>query len=354
MRLVSLDSAGRPIVSFPIFYDVPHHSLALETFVATSTEFSNLIEAFNRELFEGQLQYKVYVLPPEAGSFGQRLGVAVIAGGSFLSGAIFDSSIGEVSKGFIEGVVGHSLQDWGRELGQNTQRAIQDWIVSDEALEADAPVVEESFKDRMIASCALTSLSERFLEQPTASIRSTGIDPQDFPGSFLAKNGFYDACEVNPSIRGLGFDESPTFPIRREDFQRRVTPIRKEDEEDWKFEAVRLFVTSPNWDRADRQRGWKGRDTKGSYLFFQLMDQKFWKRFDNGEVNSQNIDEVVGQVAYKTLKGRKLNRIMLNVISYNDEHYSQELTEAELRTILEDFLKRPLFGGSGSLFEQGD
>jgi hypothetical protein len=350
MRIVSADRAGRPIISFPIFYDVPNHSLALDTFIATASEFSNLIEAFNRELFDGQLQYKVYVLPPEAGSFKQRLGVVVISGGTFLAGAIFGAPIGEVSKGFIEGVAGRSLHDWGVELGRDAQRAIQDWIASDETIDASEAIEDEGLKDRMIASCALTNLSERFLEQPTEKIRSLGIDPQDFPGSFSAKNGFYGACELNPLISGVGFDESPGFPIRREDFQRRVTPVRKEEEEDWKFESVRFFVTSPNWDREDRQRGWKGRDSRGGYVFFQLIDQEFWRRFDSGDLKSQNIDEVIGQIAYKVIKGRKLNRIMLNVISYNDEKYSEELSEAKLRSILEDFLQRPIGGGSESLF----
>ncbi|QBY01902.1 hypothetical protein E2K80_15175 [Rhodophyticola sp. CCM32] len=350
MRIQTIDGGGRPITVFPVFYDVPQNSLSLETFVATATDFSKLIESFNQEIFGGQIQYKIYVLPPEAGSFGQKLGVVVIAGVSAVVGAISSSVIGDFGKGFVEGVVGQPLEEWGEEVGSAVRYAIREWHESDgdqtQALEQDQRQMEQG----LIACGALTSLGQHFLTQTTEEFRSAGLDVNNFPSAFEAKSDFYKACELNPQISGVGFSDFPEFPIRREEFQRRVTPIKRDDDEDWKFENVKFFVTSPNWDQMDRQRGWKGRDARGGIAFFQIYDPGFWTRYDEGRVNSQNIDEVVGQIAYQMINGRQKGRIMLNVVSFNDTPYSPELSEIELRLRLEEHLNRPLVENEDELF----
>jgi len=287
MSVIDWDAAGRPIYSFPIFYDVPQSTLSLDTFIRTASEFNNLVEAFNQDLFEGQLQYKVYVLPPIPGSFGQRLGIVVIAGASFVFGAITSSTIGDFGKGIIEGIVERPLQEWGREIGTDFRETIEE-LWDDE--EPEAPFTVPIEEENRVACEAVIDLSTRFLSQTNDKLREAGVDSVSIPAAFDAKNGFFEACEINPQIRGIGFGETPDFPIRREDFQRRQSPIPKVDKDDWKFESVRYFVTSPNWDRMDKQRGWKGRDSRGAVAYFQIVDDLFWNRFDNGMVSSQNID----------------------------------------------------------------
>ncbi|MBY4894111.1 hypothetical protein KUL25_15245 [Rhodobacteraceae bacterium N5(2021)] len=342
MQIASFDSAGRPVILFPIFYDVPQHAIAIETFVTSALEFSKIVESFNQDLFEGQLQYRIYVLPPEAGSFAQRLGVVVITGAVFVGGSIFGASIGDLGKGFVEGVVGQPLQQWGQELGHNARSAVEDWFENTPEKITTTEDASE-FESQIVAGGALTSLSRNFLSQPTRSLRETGIEIDDFPDLFEAKNRFFESIELNAQVSGIGFEDVPEFPIRRDEFQRRVTPVRREEEEKWTFEAVRLFVTSPNWDRADRQRGWKGRDGCGLISYFHIYDPLFWRRFDDGRINSQNIDEIIGQAAYRMQNGRRKNCVILNVISYNDENYAPEINNKELKQRLEDHLNRSIF-----------
>jgi len=342
MKIASFDVSGRPIVLFSIFYDVPQHAIALDTFLRSAEEFSNLVESFNQDLFEGQVQYRIYVLPPEAGSFAQRLGMVVIAGATIVGAAISGSTIGDVGKGFVEGVVGRPLQEWGQELGRNARSAVEDWFGG--MPENATTTVEASEVEAQLIACgALTSLGGDFLSLPTVELRERGVQVDDFPDAFEAKNQFYENIERNPQVAGVGFQDEPDFPIRRDDFQRRVTPVRREEEEKWKFEAVKLSVTSPNWDRSDRQRGWKGRDSRGLTTYFQIFDPLFWRRFDDGMINSQNIDEIIGQAAYRLENGRRKSCVMLNVISYNEEKFSSELSEIELKTRLEEHLHRSIF-----------
>lgn len=323
MKVVAVDGAGRSVFLFPVFYDVPLNSLALITFVETAQSFQKLVESFNQELFEGQVQYRIYVLPPETGSFGQRFGVTIIAGASFVAGALVAPSIGEFGKGFVEGVIGQPLREWGQEVGGNAIEALERWKVESggEAGREEAGERQDMERDHAVACGAFTSLSQHFLAKSNDQLRDHGVVPQDFPNAFEAKNEFFEACEVNPQVSSLRFGDIPDLVIPREEFQRRQSLIAREEDEEWKFENVKLFVTSPNWDRQDRQRGWKARDSRGSVVFFQIADNYFWRRFDDGRINSKNIDEVVGQVAYRKEAGRKKSRVMLNVVAYNDELY---------------------------------
>lgn len=96
--VVSTESTGA-VFQIPVHFDVRGTGIALDTFVETARQVDALIAGLNRDLLESQLQYKIIVLPPEAGSFLSRLGVIVVAGaGVFL--AFIESDSG---RGFRQG-----------------------------------------------------------------------------------------------------------------------------------------------------------------------------------------------------------------------------------------------------------
>jgi len=153
---------------------------------------------------------------------------------------------------------------------------------------------------------------------------------------FEAKNNFFEALEENPQIDSVTIGELPIEPIPREEFALRVTPVKPKDEVSWEFQVRRFFVTSPNWDKDDRQRGWKGRDKKGLTVFFTIYDPGFWIRFENKEIKSETIDELVVQVAVKRINGKRKGQFVLKVLSYNDQSFGADLNPIELERLLHE------------------
>lgn len=111
------------------------------------------------------------------------------------------------------------------------------------------------------------------------------------------RNGFYQACAADKKVRALGFDDSDEFPIKRKDFARLIVPLApREDQpasQPWQVEIVVLNVTSPNWDRQDEQRNWKGRDERGRERYFRIEDEQFWALVQGEELNPHIIDTVI-------------------------------------------------------------
>lgn len=108
------DIDGQPIVSvMPLHFDVPGHYLPLTTFVETANQTRAVIDGFNRELFDGQLKFEFFVLPPEPGSFKAKLGVALLAGW----GMVWTFTESDIGKSFIEGLTGHDPSYWAKEVG---------------------------------------------------------------------------------------------------------------------------------------------------------------------------------------------------------------------------------------------
>jgi hypothetical protein len=64
-----------PVGVLPIHFDVPTHVVSLSTFIATARNTKTVIETFNQSLLQGQLEYEIFVLPAEQGSFKSQLAI---------------------------------------------------------------------------------------------------------------------------------------------------------------------------------------------------------------------------------------------------------------------------------------
>ena len=63
-------TSEQPIIGLiPLHFDIPGNCLPLATFVDTANQTRAVIDAFNRDVFAGELQFEFFVLPPEEGSF---------------------------------------------------------------------------------------------------------------------------------------------------------------------------------------------------------------------------------------------------------------------------------------------
>ena len=97
-----------------------------------------------------------------------------------------------------------------------------------------------------------------------------------------------------PAIKGIGFDDSEEFPIQRNNFPNLIVdlPTKTEDEEnrDWTVEIRYIKVTSPNWDRTDAQRTWRGKyrqNDQDKFAVFHVDDDMFWDMVERNKISSK-------------------------------------------------------------------
>lgn len=326
---------------FPIHFNVPEHVLPLNTFVETAEQTAALIRALGDELADGKLVFQVVVIPPAEGSFKTRLGVIVMAGAVALWGFV-ESDIG---KAFVRGITEHEPAHWSGQLGQT---------IRDIAIDMVSAKPQEEDEEALCAAAAemLVKLAADFLQADTDSLEVSGITVERYRDAYDARNQFYEACEQTPGLQGVGFSEAPVFPVQRADFVRlqvRIPP--KEDEpEPWIAGLTILKVTSPNWNRDDKTRQWKGRDPKGRDRFFRIDDEHFWLLVRQEKLNPHIIDTIKVQWAFQGTHENPRNAKVLRVLKFNDEPLAESLDDRALDAILGAFT--PVVDDQPDLFEE--
>jgi len=255
---IGLDKDGA-LAILPIHFDLPAHAIPLDTFVRTAKQTEAIIASLNRELFDGKLQYEILVLPPQEGTFKSSIGVKLFAGWI----AVWTFTESDIGQAFIRGLTLQEPAQWAEQAGS----AIRGQIVSDDEVNCHA------------AAEFLVDATKSFLQTDVAELETVGINTTRFRDGFSARNEFYEACAATPDIRAVGFEDEPVFPIERSDFVRLqvvLPPVKDDDDEPWQTAIVDLKVTSPNWEKEDRQRAWKAKDAKGRERLFRIEDEQFW------------------------------------------------------------------------------
>ena len=322
--------SGKPIIGvLPIHFDVPENYLPLATFVDTANQTRAVIDAFNREVFAGNLQFDIFVLPPEEGSFKTRLAVALLAAG----GIVWSFAESDIGKAFIKGLTMHEPAHWAAIAGS----LVRNQLIESKKDSQLVKVEEEPLRLRQqIETIIVTESAKSFLQKPETELSRIGIRPQTFRDAYEARNEFYKACLKDTNVHALGFDEEEHFPITRRDFvtlQVAVPPKEKEpDIEPWQVETILLKVTSPNWDREDRQRQWKARDPNSRDRFFRMDDEYFWRLVSEQAISPHIIDRILVQWAF--IGDQRRHARVLKVLEYNGERIGEPLNDDALRAIL--------------------
>jgi hypothetical protein len=338
-------SEAPPVGLIPIHFDVPGHYLPLATFIKTANQTRAVIDGINREVFDGRLQFEVFVLPAEDGSFKTKLGVALLAGW----GVVWSFSESDIGKAFIKGLTTHEPAYWAEAAGRMIKEKL--------AAPAPSPAGNPAVPARRSHECQteaviIAEAAKSFLQADHSQLRRIGITTQKFRDAFEARNGFYQACTADSKVRALGFNDTEDFPIKRKDFARLIVPLAPREDQPlahpWQVEIVILKVTSPNWDRDDRQRQWKARDDKGRDRYFTIDDEQFWTLVQAQKLNPHIIDTVKVQWAY--IGEQRRSARVLRVLEYNGEELGQPLDENALAAILGTYDETPddhgdLFGG---------
>jgi hypothetical protein len=316
----------------PIHFEVPRHYLPLSTFIETASQTRAIIEDFNRELFDGGLSYELFVLPPLEGSFKSRLGIAVGAG----AGLVVTFVNSDVGSAFIEGLTKHNSEYWAEAAGDFVRTRVVEGELQ-HIQEHLAPTKDDEGQCR-VATSVLIEATKSFLQTDYASLRKVGITAQKYRDAFEARNEFYKACVINTEIEALGFDDTEDFPIKRRNFAELQVALQPREEQaslvSWEVEILILKVTSPNWDREDKQRHWKARDSKERERYFKIEDEQFWALVQRKNLNPHIVDVIKVQWAYNREGNQKRNFRVLRVLEYNDQKLAEPLDDNALRAVL--------------------
>lgn len=328
-----------PQQALPIHFDLPRHVIPLRTFVDTAQNAGAIAEVINQQLFGGSFVLEVVVIPPEEGSFLTWLGIVVTSVGIFVGGSIIAGPLGDFGTGMFEELLSKSPTDVGKDVVRSVRSSmeqLQNYSEDKEAMCAAASTVTVA-----AVKWLLEAYNEDIDELPIAPALTEAL---------VAKRKFYDACREVADLRGIGFSRTPTFPIRRSDFQRISKIPEGAPGDDWIVTIENIVSDSPNWRRLDKSRSWKGTDQEGHARFFTIRDEKFWEMVSRRELPTRIADSMKVQWAYvQGPKGPK-KHIVLRVLAFNGLTISAVMSDREIRPILDSFTS--VKDRQGSLFDE--
>lgn len=312
------------IETISIHFDVPGHAIPLSTFVRTSQEAEAVLRSLTTELLGDVVEFEFLVLPPEEGSFLTRIGVILLAGW----GVVWTFTESDIGKAFLKGLTDHEPAYWAEKLGKTLKSGIKEG-------EEEKPARTQPVKG--IAASILAEATTGFLQKPTSELEAVGVTVDKFRDAYRAKSEFYEACIATPQLRAIGFSESPIFPIRRAEFidhQAILLPAEPDEEQPWFVATVLLRVPSPNWDREDRARHWKGQDQHGRHRYFRIEDEEFWVRVAAGKISTHIVDTMKVQWAFQGKPEQPRNCRVLRVLEFNQMKLAEPLTDDALIALL--------------------
>lgn len=305
----------------PIHFDIDAGFLTFEEFTAVAASTKQILENFNKEFFDGALQYQFVVLPPKKGTFLETLGIImspITAAGIFIHT--------EVGKAFIRGLTDHEPVHWGEVAGKKTRQAL---------MKVPAKIQEAKNAAVILAEC-----TKGFLQKDTASLRQIGVTESKFRDAYAGRNQVFEVCERNPEIKGIGFDTTEVFPIRRKDYSAYIVdlpPVEVDAASDWTVEEHNIKVASPNWARSGRQ--WQAKTSEGKTIAFTVEDEGFWYLVEKQDLKPRIFDNLKVQLAYTNDNGRKKNIRVLQVLEFNGRVISKKLAGHALKEALGHYIE---------------
>ncbi|OAP34803.1 hypothetical protein [Sinorhizobium americanum] len=348
----------RPSTPLFIHFDVEDHHIKLDTFIQTADSARRIIDSLDQALFGGGLDYELVVLPPESGSFLQRLAVLLTTAAAVV--VFLDS---DTPAGFIEGLTGKPTSAWMKELGSLSRETIEHGLATEEPTEDEVNNVRLAPPDptREELACRsaekfLTTVTRAILEKETHELVRLGMDDGELVGALDARADFYAACFNDGDVKRVGFTPDDTFPIPRNSFPgRSQKPIRKEGEEDppeWIVAIESINVTSPNWVQEDqRTRQWKGKDASRRDCYFVIEDAEFWRLVKMKNLQVEVWDSLKVQWAYRVVDGKAKQRRVLRVLEFNGTNLATPLPPDAINAILGDHSSATGSRAEPSLFE---
>jgi hypothetical protein len=330
--MIERHTTGRNGDEIVFHFDVERHSIPLKQFIDTARSTQMVIDDFNEQLFDNKLRYELRVRSPETGGLMEVLGLVILGGG----GAMWAFLATDIGKAFIKGLTGEEPAYWAEYFGKKTRDGIEKRKSKKKELSKEVAMPEAKEIDARL----LVEMIISFLAANVDKLEQVGITPAKFQRSFSGRNAIYKACIDNPEVKGLSFDRTHDFPIKRADFPRQITHIPEVIEPEaaqqiaWSVESVDIIVNSPNWKRDGRK--WQAATNKFQDIAFSIEDETFWHHVDIKDIKPDIRDNMRVQWAYPAGLSKPASVRVLKVLTYNGKDISQPLSESELKRILEE------------------
>lgn len=323
-------------------FDVERSSIPLAQFVDTARATQEIIDSFNRLLFDENLKYELHIKTPEHGSILEIIGVTVAIGAPVL--AFLGTDIG---KAFFKGLTSKEPADWAETAGASIRQRfskLKPLPASAEVVRAaESPIevseVSETEIANLTAAEAIALILTRFLELDIDNLRPIGVTPAKFREAFQGRNRIFKGCIDNSEVQGITFDREASFPIKRKDFPRKIAQIPDVPPEETvkpselSFETVDIIVNSPNWKRDGRN--WQAAIGKYQDISFSIEDEAFWLRVErrDPDIKPTIRDNMRVQWAYPAGAARPTHVKVYRVLSYNGRQLSPPMSDMEIQAL---------------------
>lgn len=316
----------------PVHFQISDHYISLSEFISTAHTAQNVLRGLNEELFQGNLDIQLVVLPPREGSFLEQLGIILNGDSDFFENGLTIAGTllflkSEEGKALLRGLTKHELDYWFEEAGKLVRKGL---------IAASQPTI-----NKIALLWILKTTCVAFLEKETKELIKIGIIPSKYRIAYTAKNQFYQVCAANLKIKAIGFDKEDKYSVGRTEFGSRLAdipaPVDANNTAKWISEIVDVDANSPNWDRRGRKWAAKCKDQdKYKEVTFEIEDENFWRHVDNKSIKTSIRDNLKLQWIYPAESARRTNIRVLRVLSYNGEFLGNPMTQPELDQLLHD------------------
>ncbi len=269
---------GESTVILPIHFNVNKHEIAFRNFVETTRATEKIFNELNQKLFDGKLKYELVIIPPEPGTFLNKIGWKhLLIGTAVASWGFIESDIG---KAYIKGLTGQEPAYWSERAGEATKELV-----------------------------LLRDATKGALEKTSEELCKSGITNSVLPKLFEGKREFYNSCLANEEISGIGFSPQSNFPISRNSFSNHISKLNEELDQTVDLKVHELVIISPV--TADKNNIWRtiDKNTKEKINFYLKDDDFHWK-FLAGKFplkQSQEDDELIALIRHeKTYKNGEI------------------------------------------------
>jgi hypothetical protein len=322
-----------------VHFDVRAHHIPVDLFVEVGNDISAILAEFDRLLFGGTLKYQIVVLTPQPGTFLGKFGVYLLGGAAAVWAAL-DTNIGE---GFVKGLTGEAPAFWSEQAGKTIREAVSESIRLGE--ENISKSKHELQTMTLAAENVLAESTRCILEKPRDQLQKVGLSISNFREGYQARNNFYVACSANTEVKAIGFTPAAEFPIKRKQFPSMQTTMPKKREEEfegvWQVKIFKIKVTSPNWDKDDVRRTWKGKIEDGKDCYFRVDDEGFWFQAMKHQLELDVVDSISVQMAFREIDGQPRDYRAIKVLEYNGRELAPPLNDNAIAAILGSFAVHP-------------
>jgi len=326
--IVGNDSEGLVQVLFPVKFDTLQNFIDFNTIIRTADGIKDTYRGADIALFGSAYESELIYGAADPGSVttwvGKKLKHGAFIGASF--------AVAQFSDGFLENATGKTFRDWGGVAGDYAAQ-LPDYIATgrDDLVKILTQKLIEAETCRRFLEMNEDEFEALISERPdAASIVQSG------------RRKFYEACRANEDIPSVTFGNTSTsIMVPRSDFSKRTKRQTIEQQRtvvqetgNWVIETLEIEVTSPNWERLDQQRGWKGKLRDGTYIYFHITDSRFWTRVAEQSLVTNSPDRMVAQVIFQDVGGRYKNAEAIKVIEFNGDPISAALTSEKIRELI--------------------